>query len=144
MLEDGARASSAGLCASRAGRSSRAKIRCRSNDLIREPANWRCRITSVRAVNPADLEEYQTVYASHKRRDRGADCRAAFHRRGCSTRWPTRACARAIVTLHIGPGTFAPVRADRGRAAFDGSRVVHDSARDHRPRSSMRGASAAA
>lgn len=63
-------------------------------------------------TSPADAERYQTVYA----RERGAvaaptaglhftdDLLAALGRRGVET---------AAVTLHVGPGTFAPMRAER-------------------------------
>lgn len=64
-----------------------------------------------REVNPADVEDYQTVYASHE----GAIAAptAGLH----FTDEVFRALAeagvrRAFVTLHIGPGTFAPLRSD--------------------------------
>ncbi len=65
-----------------------------------------------RAPGPGDSERYQTVFA----RERGAvaaptaglhfthELLAALARRGCET---------AFVTLHVGPGTFTPVKVER-------------------------------
>ncbi len=45
-------------------------------------------------------------------RGRGADRGAAFHRRGCSTRSMARGIGRETLTLHVGAGTFLPVKVD--------------------------------
>ncbi len=72
----------------------------------------RCRPTSIAPTTPADRERYQTVYA----RDRGSvaaptaglhftpELLADLDRRGVE---------RAEITLHVGYGTFKPVRVDR-------------------------------
>ncbi len=58
----------------------------------------------------ADRDRYQTVYADAGRRRR-SDGRPAFRR--CDSRAARRAgIRRASVTLHVGAGTFQPVRAD--------------------------------
>ena len=81
------------------------------NDLIREHGKLALPHYISREVNPADAEDYQTVYASHE----GAIAAptAGLH----FTDEVFRALAeagvrRAFVTLHIGPGTFAPLRSD--------------------------------
>ena len=76
--------------------------------MLQRTARPRCRITSSRR-GPADLNEYQTVYARSSARSPRPppDC---ISPRRCSRRWPRPAFA-ARVTLHIGPGTFTPVRA---------------------------------
>ena len=45
--------------------------------------------------------------------DRRADRRPALHAAGCSTRSRSSGVERAEVTLHVGYGTFKPVRAER-------------------------------
>ncbi len=81
------------------------------NDLIREHGKLALPHYIEREVNPADADDYQTVYASHE----GAIAAptAGLH----FTDEVFRALAeagvrRAFVTLHIGPGTFAPLRSD--------------------------------
>ena len=81
------------------------------NDLIREHGKLALPHYINREVNPADADDYQTVYASHE----GAIAAptAGLH----FTDEVFRALAevgvrRAFVTLHIGPGTFAPLRSD--------------------------------
>ena len=81
-------------------------------DAIDRSATFRCRRTSSATIAPSDRERYQTVYA----RERGsvaaptaglhftAELLAALAARGVE---------RAEVTLHVGYGTFKPVRADR-------------------------------
>ena len=64
-----------------------------------------------REVNPADTEDYQTVYASHD----GAIAAPTAGLHFTDEVFRSLADAgvrRAFVTLHIGPGTFAPLRSD--------------------------------
>ena len=56
------------------------------------------------------LDDYQTVVCRACGCDRRADCGTAFHRRGVRRLAAAGVAARDL-TLHIGPGTFAPVRA---------------------------------
>ena len=42
-------------------------------------ARSRCLIIYIAPSVPADIDDYQTVYASQARRDRGANRGAAFH-----------------------------------------------------------------
>src|SRR5205085_4882400 len=64
-----------------------------------------------RAPEPSDRERYQTVYALHE--GAVAAPTAGLH---LSERLidALRACGHelAFVTLHVGPGTFAPLRSD--------------------------------
>lgn len=63
-----------------------------------------------RATMPLDWERYQTVYAAHA----GAIAAptAGFHfTPGLFDQLSAKAIERALLTLHVGPGTFQPVRA---------------------------------
>jgi S-adenosylmethionine:tRNA ribosyltransferase-isomerase len=65
-----------------------------------------------RAVEPADLERYQTVYA--ERPGAVAAPTAGLHfDEGLLERLSARGVERAFITLHVGAGTFQPVRAER-------------------------------
>ena len=47
---------------------------------------------------------------------RGADGGASFHAGASSTRWSKRGVERTAITLHVGYGTFQPVRVDQVEA----------------------------
>lgn len=69
-----------------------------------------------REPGPADFDDYQTVYASHE----GAIAAptAGLHFTDALFRvLVEKGVRRAFVTLHIGPGTFAPLRAPAVEAA---------------------------
>jgi len=61
---------------------------------------------------PADAERYQTVFARHP--GAVAAPTAGLHfSEALLERLAARGCETARVTLHVGPGTFLPVRAER-------------------------------
>jgi S-adenosylmethionine:tRNA ribosyltransferase-isomerase len=69
-------------------------------------------VEKARAAEPGDRERYQTVYA----RNAGsiAAPTAGFHfSDALLEELGARGIERAFVTLHVGPGTFSPVRAER-------------------------------
>ena len=72
-------------------------------------------IASRRALSPSDQADYQTMFAAKPWRGRGADGGARILLR----RWllaSRRVASRCIkVTLHVGAGTFAPVRVEDTR-----------------------------
>ena len=72
----------------------------------------------------ADRERYQTVFATRARIDCGADRRAAFRRRTQSTRFARAGIGWTTITLHVGYGTFKPVRVDRVEDHAGRSRTV--------------------
>ena len=113
-----ARASSSQLALRRRGRP-----RCSS-----APATCRCRPTSARARTQADRERYQTVYARDAGRGRRAHRRAALRRRRCSRALRARGVDIASVTLHVGAGTFQPVRGERRRRAPHAQRALRRAA----------------
>ena len=78
-----------------------------------------------REVGAADLDDYQTVYA-HAPGAIAAPTAGLHFTERVFTDLATAGIRVARITLHIGPGTFAPVREAIGRGAFDGSRMVHD------------------
>ena len=82
----------------------------------RRPArrDRRCRPTSPAGAPPTtrDRADYQTVYAARGRRGRGPDRRPAFHRRAVRAARRARRSRRHFVTLHVGAGTFLPVKAE--------------------------------
>ena len=60
-----------------------------------------------------DRDRYQTVFAQRARLDRRADGRPAFHA-AAAGRARRRAASRSpTITLHVGYGTFQPVRVER-------------------------------
>jgi S-adenosylmethionine:tRNA ribosyltransferase-isomerase len=62
-----------------------------------------------READPADAERYQTVYARHD--GAVAAPTAGLHlTHAMLDRLTVRGCEMASVTLHVGPGTFQPVR----------------------------------
>ena len=63
-----------------------------------------------REPDAADRERYQTVFARARRR-RGADGGPAL-RRALLAALAARGVERTFLTLHVGAGTFAPVRTD--------------------------------
>ncbi|OGQ74285.1 MAG: tRNA preQ1(34) S-adenosylmethionine ribosyltransferase-isomerase QueA [Deltaproteobacteria bacterium RIFCSPLOWO2_12_FULL_57_22] len=66
-------------------------------------------IQRTRAVASTDWERYQTVYASH--RGAVAAPTAGFHfTQQLLEELASRGVERAFLTLHVGPGTFQPVR----------------------------------
>ena len=64
-----------------------------------------------RGDRPADRERYQTVYAHCGAV--AAPRRACISATDCSTRFATMGIERAEVTLHVGYGTFKPIRVER-------------------------------
>ncbi len=65
-----------------------------------------------RAADKADVERYQTVYAAHE--GAVAAPTAGLHFTGeLLRRLKTKGVHLAMVTLHVGPGTFLPVRVER-------------------------------
>ena len=75
-------------------------------------ATCRCRRTSSAPIAPADRDRYQTVYA----RARGsiAAPTAGLHfTPQLLDALAARGVERAAITLHVGYGTFQPVRVDR-------------------------------
>ncbi len=78
----------------------------------RPTAKYRCLPTSTARPESADRERYQTVYARILGRRRGAHGGPAF-RCGYFCGASERAgSGHAFVTLHVGAGTFQPVRVD--------------------------------
>ena len=79
----------------------------------------RCRPTSIARPRAADRERYQTVYA----REPGAVAAptAGLHFDARTLRRPRRcaACGTRFVTLHVGAGTFQPVRVEDIERARD-------------------------
>ena len=74
-------------------------------------AHARCRPTSAATTRPADRERYQTVYA----REPGsvAAPTAGLHfTSGSLARLGRAGVERAEIVLHVGPGTFRPVKVD--------------------------------
>lgn len=68
-------------------------------------------IAAKRGVEPGDAERYQTVYA--RREGAVAAPTAGLHfTEGLFTALERRGVKRAFVTLHVGAGTFLPVKAD--------------------------------
>ena len=61
---------------------------------------------------PSDRDRYQTVYARERGSSRRRPPACTSHPR-CSTALAARGVERAEVTLHVGYGTFKPVRAER-------------------------------
>ena len=116
-----ARAGRRGRAAGRRARPRRrrAPARCTSSSSIatscrssRRTVRCRCRPTSPRTPDAVDRERYQTVFARARGRRRGAD-RGAALRRALLDALAARGVERAFVTLHVGAGTFAPVRTER-------------------------------
>ncbi len=66
-----------------------------------------------RADRESDRDRYQTMFARAPRIDCRADGGAALHRIGDRRRCALVACEIAAITLHVGYGTFQPVRAER-------------------------------
>ncbi len=63
------------------------------------------------ADDPCDTDDYQTVYAS--REGSAAAPTAGFHfTRGVFTDLEAKGVEKAFITLHIGPGTFQPVKSE--------------------------------
>jgi S-adenosylmethionine:tRNA ribosyltransferase-isomerase len=75
-------------------------------------------IASRRAVDPADAERYQTVYARREGAVAAPTAGLHFTERLLSA-LEQRGVARHFVTLHVGAGTFLPVRAEQ----VDGHRM---------------------
>ena len=67
-------------------------------------------------------------------RRRRADRRPALHRRAASRAWTRAASRRHFVTLHVGAGTFLPVKADDTARASDACRDGARSRADDRRR----------
>jgi len=65
-----------------------------------------------RPVEPSDRDRYQTVYASHP--GAVAAPTAGFHFTDeLFEKLAAKGIERTLLTLHVGPGTFQPVRAER-------------------------------
>ena len=95
------------------------------------------------APKPEDRERYQTVYA----RDDGsvAAPTAGLHfTPELLARLAARGIAVHYLTLHVGPGTFRPLRADAARRASHGGRADRDSAGDRARGRATRSATAGA
>ena len=67
-------------------------------------------IAGKRAVEPEDAERYQTVYARHD--GAVAAPTAGLHSRRRCCRPDAPGISRHFVTLHVGAGTFLPIKAD--------------------------------
>ena len=61
----------------------------------------------------ADRERYQTVYSARARLGGRAHGRAALYAADAGGDWPRKGVEIARVTLHVGLGTFAPLRVER-------------------------------
>ena len=70
------------------------------------------------AATERDAERYQTVFARAPGRGRRADRRAALHAGAVSTCSAARASRSCSLTLHVGPGTFLPVRERAARRSI--------------------------
>ena len=111
--------------------------------LERARQRCRCRLTSRTRRRAATQARYQTVYARASGRGGGADRRAAFRRGAC---W--RGCASvgvqlAWLTLHVGAGTFQPVRVRESGRAQHAQRALRHPAGDGARRSRARARPAA-
>ena len=80
----------------------------RSNVSAKPPCRPMC--AAGRAAEALDHERYQTVYAAHP--GAMAAPTAGFHFTPGAVRqtWQRRGIERTLLTLHVGPGTFQPVR----------------------------------
>ena len=65
-----------------------------------------------RAGRRATAPTTRRVYAARRGRGRGADRRACISRRRCCAALDERGIGRVFVTLHVGAGTFLPVKAE--------------------------------
>ena len=68
-------------------------------------------IAARRPPTSRDADDYQTIFARRAGRGRRADRGAAFHP-SCLPRSASAASAPRSVTLHVGAGTFLPVKAE--------------------------------
>ncbi|MBI4815305.1 MAG: tRNA preQ1(34) S-adenosylmethionine ribosyltransferase-isomerase QueA [Deltaproteobacteria bacterium] len=67
-----------------------------------------------RAAEPEDVQRYQTVYARDDRRGSVAAPTAGLHfTQQTLDTLSAKGIGRVSVTLHVGPGTFLPIRASR-------------------------------
>ena len=105
---------------------------------IAERGDCRCRPISPRSARPTSRTAPTTrrMFAARRRRGRSADRRAAFHR-GARSRLAARGIALHRVTLHVGAGTFLPVKADDTGDHRHACRVGHG-LRRHRGRAECR------
>ena len=80
----------------------------------RRPARCRCRPTSPPAAPPdaADRDDYQTVFAARPGAVAAPDRLAPLRRSRSSPPSPPAASARPALTLHVGAGTFLPVKVE--------------------------------
>ena len=103
-------------------RPSTTTARSTSPSIAAAPSCWR-RIETAGAVplppyirggiaDARDRADYQTLFAKHRRLGRRAHRRPAFHARADGARSTPPASRTANVTLHVGAGTFQPVRVD--------------------------------
>ena len=84
------------------------------------------------APKPDDRERYQTVYARHDGLGRRAHRRAALHAGAARARPARSARELHFLTLHVGVGTFRPLRADRVEEHRIAAEDVEISRRDGR------------
>ena len=82
---------------------------CRSS---RRTARCRCRRTSSARPTRADRERYQTIYAREPGRRGRADRRACISTPPLFAALEQRGVRTRFVTLHVGAGTFQPLRDD--------------------------------
>jgi S-adenosylmethionine:tRNA ribosyltransferase-isomerase len=69
-------------------------------------------IASKRAADSSDLSDYQTIYAAHE--GAVAAPTAGLHfTENLFRRLDEKGIGRVFITLHVGPGTFLPVKAER-------------------------------
>jgi S-adenosylmethionine:tRNA ribosyltransferase-isomerase len=69
-------------------------------------------IASKRATDASDLSDYQTIYAAHE--GAVAAPTAGLHfTEALFRRLEEKGVGRVFITLHVGPGTFLPVKAER-------------------------------
>ena len=84
-----------------------------------------------RGGDPRDRDDYQTVFARRDGAVAAPTAVAAPHRARCSAGSTPRGIERCCVTLHVGAGTFAPVKVDGHRAS---TACTPNGARCPRPR----------
>ena len=76
------------------------------------------------AATRATALDYQTGVRPPRRCGRRTDGLAPLHRPSCWPAWTPRGVERCFVTLHVGAGTFAPVKVEDTERARDARRTL--------------------